>query len=171
MGSPICWLRRMVQGCPAAFMGIEDGSLEMLFVAPEERGKGLGKRLIQYGIENYAVNGWRSMNKPAGQRFYEHMAFRFTNGQTLTNRENPILCCICAPDRSVKKIKINRKELSAIELPYPEWGAKDLFVRDDKKRNYYLITVKGDKRVDLKEFRRQHSLRALSLLLQRICCV
>ncbi|HIT42566.1 MAG TPA: hypothetical protein IAB60_10835 [Candidatus Caccovicinus merdipullorum] len=59
-------------------------------------------------------------------------------------------------------MKINRKELSAIELPYPEWGAKDLFVRDDKKRNYYLITVKGDKRVDLKEFRRQHSLRALS---------
>ena len=28
-------------GCPKAFMGIEDGSLEMLFVAPEERGKGL----------------------------------------------------------------------------------------------------------------------------------
>ena len=42
-------------GCPKAFMGIEDGSLEMLFVAPEERGKGLGKRLLRYGIENYAV--------------------------------------------------------------------------------------------------------------------
>ena len=37
-----------------------------------------------------------------------------------------------------------------------------MFVRDDKKRNYYLITVKGDKRVDLKEFRKQHGLRALS---------
>lgn len=35
---------------PAAFMGIEDGSLEMLFISPAERGKGLGKRLIQYGI-------------------------------------------------------------------------------------------------------------------------
>ena len=60
------------------------------------------------------------------------------------------------------KAVFNMEELSDIELPYPEWDAKNLFVRDDKKRNYYLITVKGNKRVDLKEFRRQHSLRALS---------
>ena len=39
---------------------------------------------------------------------------------------------------------------------------KNLFVRDDKKRNYYLITMKGNKRVDLKAFRRQRGLRALS---------
>ena len=45
---------------------------------------------------------------------------------------------------------------------YPEWGTKNLFVRDDKKRNYYLITMKGNKRVDLKAFRRQRGLRALS---------
>ena len=56
----------------------------------------------------------------------------------------------------------NMEEAGRLELPYPESDAKNLFVRDDKKRNYYLITVKGDKRVDLKEFRRQHSLRALS---------
>ena len=31
-----------------------------------------------------------------------------------------------------------------------------------KKRNYYLITMKGNKRVDLKAFRRQRGLRALS---------
>ena len=47
-------------------------------------------------------------------------------------------------------------------IAYPEWGAKNLFVRDDKKRNYYLITMKGNKRVDLKAFRRQRGLRALS---------
>lgn len=56
----------------------------------------------------------------------------------------------------------NMEELKAIELPYPEWDAKNLFVRDDKKRNYYLITVKGEKRVDLKEFRKQNGLRNLS---------
>lgn len=52
----------------------------------------------------------------------------------------------------------NMAELSNIEIPYPEYDAKNLFVRDDKKRNYYLITVKGDKRVDLKEFssKQQH---------------
>ena len=56
----------------------------------------------------------------------------------------------------------NMEELDAVELPYPDCDAKNLFVRDDKKRNYYLITVKGDKRVDLKEFRKAHGLRNLS---------
>ena len=60
------------------------------------------------------------------------------------------------------KAVFNMEELDSIALPYPEWDAKNLFVRDDKKRNYYLITVKGDKRVNLKEFRKQHNLRALS---------
>lgn len=56
----------------------------------------------------------------------------------------------------------NMAELDSVELLYPDRDAKNLFVRDDKKRNYYLITVKGDKRVDLKEFRKEHGLRNLS---------
>ena len=56
----------------------------------------------------------------------------------------------------------NREELESINLPYPEGDAKNLFVRDDKKKNYYLITVKGDKRVNLKDFRKAHGLRPLS---------
>ena len=56
----------------------------------------------------------------------------------------------------------NMDEMSKVQLPHPESDAKNLFVRDDKKRNYYLITVKGDKRVDLKAFRQQHHTRALS---------
>lgn len=56
----------------------------------------------------------------------------------------------------------NMEELKSVDLPYPEADAKNLFVRDDKRRNYYLITVKGDKRVDLKDFRRKHELRPLT---------
>ena len=56
----------------------------------------------------------------------------------------------------------NMEELKAVELPYPDADAKNLFVRDDKRRNYYLITVKGDKRVDLKDFRTKHELRPLT---------
>ena len=52
-------------------------------------------------------------------------------------------------------------EVAMIELPHPEAEAKNLFIRDDKKQNFYLITVKGDKRVDLKQFRKDHSTRAL----------
>ena len=60
------------------------------------------------------------------------------------------------------KAVFNMEELDSVNLPYPEWDAKNLFVRDDKKRNYYLITVKGNKRVDLKQFRKRYGLRALS---------
>lgn len=56
----------------------------------------------------------------------------------------------------------NMEEMLQIDLPHPEADAKNIFVRDDKKANYYLITVKGDKRINLKEFRKQHGLRNLS---------
>lgn len=63
---------------------------------------------------------------------------------------------------SEHKAVFNMEEAESLDLPYPECDAKNLFVRDDKRQNYYLITVKGDRRVDLKEFRKQHGLRALS---------
>lgn len=56
----------------------------------------------------------------------------------------------------------NMEELKAVNLPYPEADAKNLFVRDDKRRNFYMISVKGDKRVDLKDFRKKHELRPLT---------
>lgn len=56
----------------------------------------------------------------------------------------------------------NMQELAQIKVPYPERDAKNLFIRDDKKRNYYLITVKGDKKVDLKEFRKNNNTRPLT---------
>lgn len=54
------------------------------------------------------------------------------------------------------------EQLSAVALPHPEAEAKNLFVRDDKKRNYYLITVPPEARVNLKEFQQLHGLRKLS---------
>lgn len=53
-------------------------------------------------------------------------------------------------------------EMIDAELPHPELIAKNLFVRDDKKRAFYLITVLEDRRVDLKEFRKLHETRPLS---------
>ena len=78
------------EDCPVAFMGIEDRSLEMLFIALEERGKGLGKCLIRYGIENYgverlAVNEQNSQAK----EFYEHMGFRVYKRTELDEQGNP----------------------------------------------------------------------------------
>lgn len=62
---------------PVAFMGIEEGSLEMLFITPKERGKGLGKQLIQYGIEKYSVKSLAvNEQNPQAKGFYEHMGFQ-----------------------------------------------------------------------------------------------
>lgn len=60
------------------------------------------------------------------------------------------------------KAVYNMDELAEVELPYPEADAKNLFVRDDKKSSYYLITVRGSKRVDLQEFRKSYGTRRLS---------
>ena len=62
---------------------------------------------------------------------------------------------------SEHKAVYNMAELAAVELPYPDDDAKNLFVRDDKKRNYYLITVRGDKRINLKAFRKAFETRSL----------
>lgn len=64
-------------GEPIAFMGIENGRLEMLFVLPSERGKGVGKRLLMYGIENYGVNELTVNDQnPQAVGFYEHLGFK-----------------------------------------------------------------------------------------------
>lgn len=60
------------------------------------------------------------------------------------------------------KAVYNMDELAEVELLYPEADAKNLFVRDDKKSSYYLITVRGSKRVDLQEFRKVYGTRRLS---------
>ena len=52
-------------------------------------------------------------------------------------------------------------ELQDVEIPHKEADAKNLFLRDDKKNNYYLVTVRGNKRLDLKAFRKEHKTRPL----------
>ena len=78
------------KGCAVAFMGIDDGSLEMLFISPEERGKGLGKRLIQHGIENYAARRLTvNEQNPQAIGFYEHMGFHVYKRTELDEQGNP----------------------------------------------------------------------------------
>lgn len=56
----------------------------------------------------------------------------------------------------------NMADMAEIEFPYPDGDAKNIFVRDDKKANYYLISVKANKRVDLKNFKNKYNTRHLS---------
>ena len=59
-----------------AFMGTENHRLEMLFLSPEERGKGTGRRLLTYGIEHYGINELTvNEQNPQAVGFYEHLGF------------------------------------------------------------------------------------------------
>lgn len=78
------------EGFPVAFMGIEEQKLEMLFIAPDERGKGLGKKLIRYGIENYSVNELAvNEQNPLAKGFYKHMGFHVYKRTDLDEQGNP----------------------------------------------------------------------------------
>ena len=52
--------------------------------------------------------------------------------------------------------------LDALELPKKERIAKNLYLRDDKRRHYYLVVAEKGKRADLKALRRTISSRPLS---------
>ena len=77
-------------GKPIAFMGINDTRLEMLFVANNERGKGIGKQLLKYGIENYNVNELTvNEQNPSAMEFYEHLGFRIYKRTEKDEQGNP----------------------------------------------------------------------------------
>lgn len=63
-------------GAPVGFMGIENQKIEMLFISPDFRGKGMGRKLIRYGIENHTANEVTvNEQNPQAIGFYEHMGF------------------------------------------------------------------------------------------------
>ena len=71
-------------------MGIAETTLEMLFLAPEMRGKGIGKALLQYGIENYTVNELCvNEQNPQAKGFYEHMGFEIYQRSPLDSQGSP----------------------------------------------------------------------------------
>ena len=72
------------------FMGIENHKLEMLFIASNQRGKGLGKALLHYGMKNYDVCELMvNEQNPQVIGFYEAMGFKTYKKTELDEEENP----------------------------------------------------------------------------------
>lgn len=62
----------------------------MLFLSPEVRGKGLGKQLLQYGIETYNIQELTvNEQNPQAVGFYEHMGFQTYKRTEYDEEGNP----------------------------------------------------------------------------------
>ena len=63
-------------GAPCGFAGSQDGKLEMLFVAPEARGRGVGRALLAHAVEHARVRTLDvNEQNPQAVGFYEHEGF------------------------------------------------------------------------------------------------
>ena len=77
-------------GNPVGFMGVADKMLDMLFVSNEYRGRGIGKQLLQYGIENYSINELTvNEQNPLAKGFYEYMGFEVYKRTEWDEQGNP----------------------------------------------------------------------------------
>lgn len=78
------------RGALTGFMGTDGQELEMLFLAPEARGRGLGRQLLEYGIQTFGVSqlGVNEQN-PQARGFYERMGFAVCGRTETDGMGNP----------------------------------------------------------------------------------
>ena len=75
---------------PVGFMGIAEQHLEMLFISDVERGKGLGRELLTFGMEKYSVNDLAvNEQNPLAKGFYEYMGFKVYKRTECDEQGNP----------------------------------------------------------------------------------
>ncbi len=75
---------------PIAFIGIEGQKLEMLFVTPEYRGKGVGRKMIEYAIKHFSINELTvNEQNPQAKEFYEHLGFKVYKRSEIDEQGNP----------------------------------------------------------------------------------
>lgn len=75
---------------PVGFMGVQDGRLEMLFLAPAARGRGLGRRLLEMAVADLGVRTLTvNEQNPVAVGFYEHMGFRTYKRSALDEQGAP----------------------------------------------------------------------------------
>lgn len=73
-----------------AFMGLSDNKIEMLFVLPESRGKGLGKKMVRYALleKNIMEVDVNEQNLQACG-FYEKMGFTVISRDSVDGEGKP----------------------------------------------------------------------------------
>lgn len=75
---------------PVGFMGIAERKLEMLFLDPMVRGRGLGQQLVAYGFDHYAVDEVVvNEQNLAAVGFYQHLGFEIVARSPIDEQGQP----------------------------------------------------------------------------------
>ncbi|KII79811.1 GNAT family N-acetyltransferase [Vibrio renipiscarius] len=77
-------------GAILGFVGVHESKIEMLFISNEARGKGVGKALLQYSIEQLgATKVDVNEQNPLAVGFYEHMGFMVSSRSPFDDMGKP----------------------------------------------------------------------------------
>ncbi len=69
---------------------VKNCCIKMLFLLSAEHGKGVGKQLLQYGIENYGIQELTvNEQNPQAVGFYRHMGFETYKRTDYDEEGNP----------------------------------------------------------------------------------
>ncbi|QXI26473.1 GNAT family N-acetyltransferase [Pseudomonas vanderleydeniana] len=84
------WVEENPDGRPAGFIGIDQDKVEMLFIEPEQRGQGIGTRLLDFvrqrcGPLSVDVNE----QNPEAHGFYRHYGFHDTGRSETDGQGQP----------------------------------------------------------------------------------
>ena len=72
------------------FVGVHENKVEMLFVLDEARGQGIGKKLLQFAIEQLdATQVDVNEQNPLAVGFYKHMGFKVVSRSPLDDMGKP----------------------------------------------------------------------------------
>ncbi len=79
-----------INGNPVAFIGVENEKIEMLFVLNEYRGQNIGKKLVNYAIDNFSANTV-TVNEQNLQAigFYKRLGFETYKRTDFDEQGNP----------------------------------------------------------------------------------
>lgn len=87
---PILCIAVDSQGNILGFMGVEENKIEMLFIAPEARGREIGRQLTAHAIEalNATLVDVNEQN-PQAAGFYRHVGFAVFKRSPVDGQGNP----------------------------------------------------------------------------------
>lgn len=72
------------------FVGVHECKIEMLFILNSARGKGIGKALLNFAVEQLAANKVDvNEQNPLAVGFYQHMGFKVTSRSPLDDMGKP----------------------------------------------------------------------------------